>query len=130
METMTDFIFLGSKITADGACTHEIKTCSLSGRKTMTKLDGLLKRRDIADKVPSSQSYGFSSSNVWMWELDYKESWVPKNWYFCIVVLEKTLDCPLDCKEGRAGPFPSCSAGKGLESGDLGGAAAAARSSV
>ena len=74
METMTDFIFLGSKITADGACTHEIKTCSLSGRKTMTKLDGLLKRRDIADKVPSSQSYGFSSSHVWMWELDH-EHW-------------------------------------------------------
>ena len=66
VETETDLILGGYKITADGDCTHEIKTCSLSGRKTMTKLDGLLKRRDIADKVPSSQSYGFSSSHVWM----------------------------------------------------------------
>ena len=47
----------------------------------------------------SSQSYGFSSSHVWMWELDYKESWAPKNWCFRIVVLEKTLESPLDCKE-------------------------------
>ena len=46
-----------------------------------------------------SQSYGFSSSHVWMWELDYKESWAPKNWYFSTVVLEKTLESPLDCKE-------------------------------
>ena len=48
---------------------------------------------------PSSQSYGFSSSHVWMWELDYKESWAPKNWCFWTVVLEKTLESPLDCKE-------------------------------
>ena len=74
METMTDFIFLGSKITADGDCSFEIKRCLLLGRKTMTKLDSLLKRRDIADKVPSSQSYGFSSSHVWTWELDH-EHW-------------------------------------------------------
>ena len=51
------------------------------------------------DQGPSSQSYGFSSSHVWMWELDYKESWVPKNWCFWTVVLEKTLESPLDCKE-------------------------------
>ena len=50
-------------------------------------------------KSPSSQSYGFSSSNVWMWELDYKESWGPKNWYFWTVVLGKTLESPLGCKE-------------------------------
>ena len=50
-------------------------------------------------KGPSSQSYGFSSSHVWMWELDYKESWAPKNWCFWTVVLEKTLESPLDCKE-------------------------------
>ena len=56
-------------------------------------------RRYFANKVPSSQSYGFSSSHVWMWELDYKESWVPKNWCFWTVVLEKTLESPLDCKE-------------------------------
>ena len=53
----------------------------------------------FASKGPSSQSYGFSSSHVWMWELDYKESWAPKNWCFWTAVLEKTLESPLDCKE-------------------------------
>ena len=53
----------------------------------------------FADKGPFSQSYGFSSSHVWMWELDYKESWAPKNWCFWTVVLEKTLESSLDCKE-------------------------------
>ena len=53
----------------------------------------------FANKGPSSQSYGFSSSHLWMWELDYKESWVLKNWCFWTVVLEKTLESPLDCKE-------------------------------
>ena len=53
----------------------------------------------MADKGPSSQSYGFSSSHVWMWELDYKESWVPRNWCFWTVVLAKTLGSSLDCKE-------------------------------
>ena len=53
----------------------------------------------FADKGPCSQSYGFSSGHVWMWELDHKESWVPKNWCFWTVVLEKTLESPLDCKE-------------------------------
>ena len=56
-------------------------------------------RHYFANKGPSSQSYGFSSSHVWMWELDHKESWVPKNWWFWTVVLEKTLESPLDCKE-------------------------------
>ena len=56
-------------------------------------------RHFFAKKGPSSQSYGFSSSHVWMWELDYKESWVPKNWCFWTVVLEKTFESPLDCKE-------------------------------
>ena len=70
------------------------------GRKAMTNLDSILKSREIANKSPSSQSYGFpSSSSVWVWELDYKESWAPKNWCFWIVVLEKTLESPLDCKE-------------------------------
>ena len=53
----------------------------------------------FANKGPSSQGYGFSSSHVWIWELDYKESWAPKNWCFWTVVLEKTLESPLDCKE-------------------------------
>ena len=68
----------------------------------MTNLDSILKSRHcFANKSPSSQSYGFSSSHVCMWELDYKESWVPKNsaLYFWTVVLEKTLESPLDCKE-------------------------------
>ena len=56
-------------------------------------------RHYFANKDPSSQSYGFSSSHVWMWELDYKESWAPKSWCFWTVVLEKMLESPLDCKE-------------------------------
>ena len=95
-ETVTDFIFLGSKITADSDCNHEIKRRLLLAGKAMTNLDSKLKSRDITDKGPSSQSCGFSGSHVWMWELDYKESWVPKKWCFCTVVLEKTLESPLD----------------------------------
>ena len=69
-------------------------------RKTMTKLDSILKSRDITlpTKSPSSQSYDFSNSHVWMWELDHKESWVPKNWIFWSVLLEKTVESPLNCK--------------------------------
>ena len=78
---------------------NEIKRHLLLGRKPMTNLDSILKSRDIANKDPSSQGYGFSSSHVWMWQLDYKESWAPKNWCFWTVVLEKTLENPLDCKE-------------------------------
>ena len=101
METVTGFIFWGSKITADGDDSHETKRHLLLGRKAMTNPDSILKkqRHHFAKKGPYSQSYGFSSSHVWMWELDYKESWVPKNWRFWIVVLEKTLESPLDCKE-------------------------------
>ena len=66
----------------------------------MTNLDSILKSRDdFANKDLSSQGYGFSGSHVWMWELDCEESWVPKNWCFWTVVLEKTLESPLDCKE-------------------------------
>ena len=64
METVTDFIFLGSKITADGDCSHEIKRCLFLGRKVMTNLDNILKSRD--NKCPSSQGCGFSSTHVWM----------------------------------------------------------------
>ena len=99
VETVADFILGGSKITADGDCSHEIKRCLLLGRKAMTNLDSILKSREITNKCVSSQSYGFSSSHVWMWQLDYKESWAPKNWCFWTVVLEKTLESPLDCKE-------------------------------
>ena len=65
----------------------------------MTNLDSVLKIRDIAYKGPYSQSYSFSTSHVWMWMLEHKEGWVPKNWCFWTVVLEKTLESPLDCKE-------------------------------
>ena len=93
-------MFLGSKITADGDCSHEIKRHLLFGRNAMTNLDSILKSKDhFANKGSSSQSYGFSSSHVRMWELEYKESWAPKNWCFWTVVLEKTLKSPLDSKE-------------------------------
>ena len=65
-ETVADFLFGGSKIIADGDCSHEIKTHLLLGRKIMTNLDSILKSRDIDDKGLSSQSYGFSSGHVWM----------------------------------------------------------------
>ena len=80
--TVSDFIFWGSKITADGDCSHEIKRRLLLGRKVMTNLDSIFKSRDIANKGLSSQGYGFSSGHVWMWELDCEESWVLKNWCF------------------------------------------------
>ena len=91
--------FGGLQVTTDGDCSHEIKRCLLLGRKAMTNLDSILKNKDIlANKGLSSQSYGFSSSHVWMWELDHKEGWVPKNWCFWTVVLEKTLESPFDSK--------------------------------
>ena len=94
------YIFLVSKITADGDCSHEIKRWLLLGRKLMTNLDSIFKSRDITlpTKVPS-QGCGFSSGHVWMWELYCEESWALKNWCFWPVVLEKTLESPLDCKE-------------------------------
>ena len=103
MEIVTDNcnILLGSKITADNDCSHEIKRPLLLGRKAMTNLDSILKSRDstLSTKGLSSQSYGFSSIHVWIWDLDYKESWAQKNWCFWTVVLEKTLESSLDCKE-------------------------------
>ena len=74
--TTGNSITLGCKINADGDCSHEIKRGWLLGRKAMTNLNSILKSRNYSvDKGPSSQSYGFSSSHLWMWELDYKESW-------------------------------------------------------
>ena len=100
METVTDLIFLDSKITADGDCSHEIKRHLLLGRKAMTNLDSTIKSRDITLLTQFRLvTYGFSSSHVWMWELDHKESWAPKSWCFWSVVLEKTLESPLDHKE-------------------------------
>ena len=74
METVTDFIFLGSKIAVNGDCSHEIRRCLLLGRETMTNIDSIKKQKHyFANKGPSGQGYGFSSGHVWMWGLDYKE---------------------------------------------------------
>ena len=75
-ETVADFIFWGSKITADGDYSHEIKRHLFLGRKALTNLDNILKSRNyyLTNKGPSSQSYGFSSGHVWMRELDHKEN--------------------------------------------------------
>ena len=94
VETMTDFIFLGSKI-----CTHEKKIRLVIGRRAMTNLDSILKnqRHYFDNKALSNQNWFFQYE--WMWELDHKESWALKKWCFWTVVLEKTLESSLDCKE-------------------------------
>ena len=95
-------LFLGgSKITADGDFSHEIKKTLIPWKKSYDqhKQDIKKQRHYFANKSLSTQGYGFSSGHVWMWELDYNESWVPKNWCFWTVVLGKTLESPLDCKE-------------------------------
>ena len=101
METVSDFIFLVSKITADVGCSHEIKRAVTPWKEGYDQSRQPIKkqRHYFASKSPSCQSYGFSSSHVWMWELDYKESWAPKNWCFWTVVLEKTLESPLCYRE-------------------------------
>ena len=100
MKIVTDFIFLGSQITADGDCSHEIKRHLLLGIKAMTNVDSILKSRDITfpTKVCVVKAMVFPVVRYGC-ELDYKGSWVPKNWCFWTVVLEKTLESPLDCKE-------------------------------
>ena len=100
---VTDFTFLGSQITADGDCSHEIKTPLLLERKAMTNLDSTVKKQryHFADKGPYSQSSGFSCSHIQTWELDHKEDWMPKNWCFQTVVLEKTLGSPLDSRRSN-----------------------------
>ena len=98
MEILTDFIFLGSKITVYSDCSHEIRRWLLLGRKAMTNLGSVIKSKDqFANKGTYNQKYGFSRSHVRMWVLDPKESWAPKNWM--LVVLEKTLESPLGCKD-------------------------------
>ena len=101
VKTVADFILRGSKITTDGDCSHEIKRHLTPWKKSYDQPRQHIKkqRHYCANKGPSSQDYGFSSGHVWMWELDYKESWALKNWCFWTVVLEKTPESPLDCKE-------------------------------
>ena len=96
MEAVAAFLFLGSKITVHGDGSHEIRRWLHLGRKAMTNLDSVLKSRD---KGQYSQAYGLSSGHVWLQELDCKEGRMPKNWCLLTVVLEKTLESPLDCKE-------------------------------
>ena len=102
METVTDFIFLGSKITADGDSVMKLKTLAPWKKSYDQPRQHIKKQRHYyANKVLYSQSYDFSNSHVYMWELDHKESWAPKNWCFWTVVLEKTLESPLYCKESQ-----------------------------
>ena len=101
VETVADFLFLGSKITADGDCSHEIKRHLLLGRQVMTNLDNILKSWDIilSTKVRLVKAMAFPVDVYGCESWDYKESWVRKNWCIWTVVLEKTLESPLDCKE-------------------------------
>ena len=97
-------IFLGSKITADVGFSHEIERHLLLGRKAMTNLDTVLKIREITlwTKVCLVKAMVFfSNSYVWMWELGHKKGWAWKNWCFWTVVLEKTLESPLDCRKSN-----------------------------
>ena len=98
VETVTDFIFLGFKITADIDCSHEIKRCLLCGRKAMINLDSILKSTDITSPTKVHLVKGIVSSVVMlqMWKLDSKEGWALKNWCFQIAVLEKILESLLE----------------------------------
>ena len=100
VEAVTDFLFLGSKFTADGDSSHEIRRWLPLGRKAMTSLDKWVKkqRHHFANKGPYSQGYGLSSSHVWLWELGHKESRALKYLSLLTVVLEKTLKSPVDSK--------------------------------
>ena len=101
METVTNFIFWGVPVSIQ-MVTAAMKlkdTCSLEEKLWKPRQHIKKQRHYFADKGPSNQSCGFSSSHVWMWELEYKESWALKNWHFWTVVLEKTLESPWDCKE-------------------------------
>ena len=93
--------FGGFEITADSDCSHEIKKTLAPWKKSYNQARQHIKKKKyyFADNGPSSQSYDFSSSHVQMSEVDYKESWVPKNWCFSTMVLKKPLESPLDCKK-------------------------------
>ena len=99
VETAADFIFLGSKITADGDFSHAIKRHLLLGRKVMTNLDSILKSWDIT----------LPSGHVWMWELDYKESWAPKNWCFWTVIWKRLLRVPWTARRSSQSILNGCS---------------------
>ena len=102
--SLTCFIFLGSIITADDDCSHEIKRCLLLGKISMKKLDSILKSRDITlpEKWLYIQNFSFSSSHVWMWVSYHKDTWAQKNWCHRTVVLERILESPLDYKDMKS----------------------------
>ena len=95
VEVVTNFLFLGSKIIADNDCSHEIRRWLLLGRKVMINLD----RVTLPNKGPYSQGYGLPSGHILLWNLNHKESRMPKNWCLWTVVLKKTPESPLDSKE-------------------------------
>ena len=98
--TVSDFIFGAPKSLQVVTAAMKLKDAySLEESYDQPRQHIKKQRHSFSNKGPSSQGYGFSSGHVWMWELDCEESWAPKNWYFCTVVLEKTLESPLDCKE-------------------------------
>ena len=110
-------MFLGSNITADGDFSHELKRCLLLGRESYDQPRQHIEkqRHYFVNKGPSSQGYDFTSGHVWIWELDYKESWARKNWYFWTVVFEKTIECPLNCKGIQPVHLKEISSGCSLE---------------
>jgi len=99
VEAVSDFIFLGSKITAEVIAAMKLKDAPWKESYDQPRQHIQKQRRYFANKGPSSQGYGFSSGHVWMWELDCEEGWASKNWCFWTVVLEKTIESPLDCQE-------------------------------
>ena len=99
METLTDLFTWAPKSLQMMTAAMKIKDTLWKKSYDQPRQHIKKQRHHFANKGPSSQSYGFSSSHVWMWKLDHKEGWVPKNWCFWTVVLEKTLESPLDCKE-------------------------------
>ena len=99
VEIVIDLLFLGSKITVDDDYSHEIKDIYSLEEKLWQTWQVKKQRHRLADQGPYSQSCGFPSGHVWIWELDHKEGWVLKNWSFWTVPLEKTLESPMDCKK-------------------------------
>ena len=116
MGTMTDFMFGGSKIISDGDYSHEIKRYLLLERKVITNLENIKKQRHyFTNKGLSSQSYGFSSSHVWMWELDHKERGVLKNWWFEQWCWRRLLRVPSTARRSNQSILKEISPGCSLE---------------
>ena len=117
MEIVADFILGGFKITAYSDFSHDIKRCILLERKIMTKSRQCSKKQRyyFANKGPSSQSYGFSSSHMWMWELDHKESWALTNWCFEVWCWRRLLRIPWTARRSNQSILKEISPGCSLE---------------